>query len=289
MGFTMRVADIATRVVCDDPGVSLTVSGRSSRFVVPGGVADLTIRVEQPAALTDPDGEMLFDSGVVWQLFRERDGYVFSFRSSAAGPAPYRLARFNASFTAGEIRLNRSRLPNDNTAVEPLEYPLDELIMIHLLARGRGVEIHGCAVIDRDGAAYLFAGQSEAGKSTTARLWHEQQATVLSDDRVILRLRDNKVWVYGTPWHGEEDFACAASAPLDRIFFLEQGRANGVREIGGVAAAAQLVACCFAPFHDRAGMDFTLELLTTIIDRVPCSVLTFVPDPSAVQFVRARP
>jgi hypothetical protein len=230
---------------------------------------------------------MLFDSGVVWRLFRERDEYVFSLRSSAAGPAPYRLANFNTSFSAGRIRLNRSRLPND-TVVEPLEYPLDELIMIQLLARGRGVEIHGCAVIDQDGAAYLFAGQSEAGKSTTARLWHEQQATVLSDDRVILRLRDNKVWVYGTPWHGEEDFACAASAPLDRIFFLEQGRANSVRDIAGAAAAAQLVACCFAPFHDSAGMDFTLEFITTTIGRVPCSVLTFVPEPSAVQFVRAR-
>jgi hypothetical protein len=286
MGFTLRVADIATRVVCDDPGVSLAVSGRSNRFLVPDGVADLTIGVERAAALSDPGGDMIFDSGLVWRLFRERDEYVFSFRSSAAGPAPYRLARFNPAFTAGQIRLNRSRLPHD-TAVEPLEYPLDELIMIHLLARGRGVEIHGCAVLDQDGAAYLFAGQSEAGKSTTARLWHEQQATVLSDDRVILRLRGKEVWVYGTPWHGEEDFASPASAPLDRIFFLEQGRTNGLREIGRVAAVAQLVACCFPPFHDKAGLDFTLELLTTIIDCVPCSVLTFVPEPSAVQFVRA--
>jgi hypothetical protein len=287
MAFLMRVAGIATRVVCDEPGVTLGVSAPSSQFLVPEGHADVTIGVERAAGLTDPTGEKLFDSGVVWRLYRERDDFVFSFTSTATGPAPYRIARFNPSFTSGRIWLNRACLQND-AVLEPLEYPLDELLMINLLARGRGVEVHACGVIDQGGAAYVFAGPSEAGKSTMARLWHGERATVLSDDRVILRVRDGQVRVYGTPWHGEQDFACAASAPLERLFFLEQGRANGVRPIKGVEAAARLVACSFAPFHDAAGLDFTLDLLERIVDYVPCFVLTFVPEPSVVSFVRAR-
>lgn len=84
-------------------------------------------------------------------------------------------------------------------------------------------------MIDRDNTAYLFAGQSEAGKSTTARFWHDEGATILSDDRVVLRLRDGQVWVYGTPWHGEDAFAAPASAPLSRIFFLDHGPGNRAR------------------------------------------------------------
>jgi hypothetical protein len=288
MTFTLRVADIATRVVCDDPAVALTVSGAAGRFLVPHGQADVTIRVERAPHLAEPNGEKLFDSGLVWRLYRQGGDFVFSFTSASLTPVPYKLARFDPSFTSGTLYLNSGCLPDDR-AIEPLEFPLPELLMINLLARGRGVEIHGCGVIDRDGTAYLFAGQSEAGKSTTARFWHKEGATILSDDRVILRLRDGQVWIYGTPWHGEEEFAFPASAPLSRLFFLDHGLGNRVRPMRGAAALAQLFACSFPPFHDESGLNFTLELLTSIIDRVPCFELSFLPDARVVSFVRAQP
>lgn len=286
MAFTLRVADIATRVTCDEPGVALTVPEPGTRFLVAGARPDVTIRVERAPRLADPDLETLFDSGVVWRLYRDRGEFVFAFGSASLGSAPYRLARFNASFTRGTISLSRACLRDDAAALEPLEYPLDELLMINLLARGRGVEIHGCGVIDRDGAAYLFAGQSGAGKSTIARVWQEEGAAILSDDRVVLRVRDDRVWVYGTPWHGEADFASPASAPLGRLFFLEHGATNGARPMRAAAAAARLLTCSFPPFYDEAGLDFTLRLLADVVERIPCVELTFTPDAGVVDFVR---
>ncbi len=287
MAFTLRVADIATRVSCDDPAVALTVSGVASRFLVSGGEADVTIQVARPSHLTEPNGRRLFDSGLVWRLYREKDEFVFSFTSASLTPVPYKLARFNPSFTRGTVSFNGACLPADRV-LEPLEFPLAELLMINLLARGRlGVEIHGCGVIDRDNTAYVFAGQSQAGKSTTARLWHKEGATILSDDRVVLRPRDGQVWVYGTPWHGEEEFASPESAPLSKIFILAHGPENDVRPLRGVAALAQLFACSFPPFYDKEGMDVTLELLAGIIGCVPCFDLSFVPNARVVGFVRA--
>ena len=282
----LRVADIVTRVVCDDPGIALTVPDAGRAFLVSDDQPDVTIHVRRAGHLTNPAGASLFDSGAVWRLYRERSGFVFSLTSTALGPTPYRLAHFNTSFTSGTLWLDGASVPDG--AIEPLEYPLEELLMTNLLARGRGVEIHGCAVIDRDGCAYLFAGQSEAGKSTSARFWHHEGATILSDDRVILRLRDDRVWVYGTPWHGEHAFASPASAPLTRVFFLAHGVKNTVRPVKGARAAARFFSCCFPPFHDQAGLNFTLELLAAIVDRVPCFELTFVPDSSVVSFVRGR-
>ncbi len=164
---TLRVADITTRVVCDDSALGLTVSDASSRFLVPPGDTDepdVTTRVQRAPHLSQSPGDMLFDSGGTWRMYRERDDFVFSFVSTALGPAPYRLARFDTSFTRGTISFNGACIPN-HAALAPLEFPLDELLMINLLARGRGVEVHGCGVIDWNGSAYLFAGQSEAGKS----------------------------------------------------------------------------------------------------------------------------
>ena len=285
--FTLRIADIATRVVCDEPALTLKVSGASSRFLVSNGEADVTIRVQRAPSLHHPSGRKLFDSGCAWRLFRDGDDFIFSFVSTAAGPAPYQLARFNAAFTTGTILMNDAFL-EDSSAVAPLEFPLAELVTINVLARGRGVEIHGCGVVDRDGRAYLFAGQSEAGKTTSARLWHRAQALILSDDRVILRVRDGVVWMHGTPWHGESEFASPHSAPLTKIFFLEQASENAARPARGAAAAARLFACSFPPFHDQDGLSFTLSLLANIVERVPCFSLPFVPDATVVDFVRAQ-
>jgi hypothetical protein len=286
MTFTLRVADIATRVVCDEPAVALTVSGAARRFLVPEGPADVTIQVERASSLEDPQAKKLFDSGLVWRLYRDGGDFVFSFTSASLTPVPYKLARFDTSFTNGTVWFNRACLPDDRV-LEPLDFPLAELLMINLLARGRGVEIHGCGVIDRDSTAYVFTGQSQAGKSTIAHLWHNEGATILSDDRLVLCLRDGQVWVYGTPWHGEAEFAVPASAPLSRIFFLDHGLENRARPMRGAGALAQLFACSFPPFYDEAGLSFTLELLDNVIDRVPCAGLSFLPDAGVVSLVRA--
>ena len=118
---------------------------------------------------------MLFDSGGAWQLFQSDGEFLFTFRSSIGPPVPYKTARFNPTFTAGDVQLYRRHFddrPSD--AAYPLQYPLDELVMVHLLSQGKGVEIHGCGLLDRAGRAYLFVGQSGAGKSTMARLWVNQ-------------------------------------------------------------------------------------------------------------------
>src|SRR5258705_8910000 len=81
VSFMLRVADIATKVVCDDPAIVSTMSGAGSRFLVGDGAADSTIRVQSATRLTYPDAEKLFDSGEVWQLYRDRDEFIFTFTS----------------------------------------------------------------------------------------------------------------------------------------------------------------------------------------------------------------
>ena len=132
----------------------------------------------------------------------------------AARPAARtRSASFSDDFTEGEVAVRRDifagRLP-----LYPLQYPLDELLMVHLLARGRGVAIHGSGVVDADGRGTLFAGQSGAGKTTMARLWlSEPGVKILSDERVVLRQEGDDVWMYGTPWHGDGRIANQGRAP----------------------------------------------------------------------------
>src|SRR5574337_1204863 len=281
----IRIADITIALVSEDPGLALGVDESIQQFVVDETAPDVHVRAAWGDLHDQNGGEKLFDSGGLWQLYAEGGSYCFVCISPFFGSVPYKVARFNRDFTSGEVCLHRSYL-SSRASVYPLEYPLDELLLTNLLARGRGVEVHACGVVDAEGRGHLFLGQSGAGKSTMARLWQKTgKAQILSDDRIILREVDERLWMYGTPWHGEAELACQARAPLTEIVFLRRGRRNELVPLGGAEAAAHLFACSFPPFYSREGLDFTLGFLEQVVNSVQCYDLTFVPDESVVDFV----
>jgi hypothetical protein len=170
--------------------------------------------------------------------------------------------------------------------VYPLEYPLDELLMIHRLSQGEGVEVHAVGISDENGRGHLFLGHSGAGKSTTARLWLDRPGVrILSDDRIILRARDGQIWMYGTPWHGDAGIASPDSALLTGIYLLEHGNSNEQFLLPPGRAAAELFTRSFVTHHSGEGIRFTLEFLDRVARAVPCSIFKFVPDESAVEAI----
>lgn len=271
-------------------GLEIAPGRASVPFVVRRGTPDVRIDVSARDLARDPDEEgaraCLFDSGGAWRLYRHDEGFLYRVFSSTLADVPYKIAIFSEDFRRGRIVLHRPFFTGD-APVDPLEYPLDELLVISLLARGRGVEVHACGVADGDAAGYLFVGQSGAGKSTMARLWlAERDAVILSDDRVVLRAADDGVWMYGTPWHGEEPLAAPRRARLDRVFFLHHHHAHEIAPVRRADAVARLFAASFLPFHDRAAVAFTMELLEAIVGRVRGFDLRFTPASTVLDIIR---
>lgn len=280
------IAGVSMALTSDDPEMRFAVGGASKLFVVEESDADSTVRAVWGDLSDEAGGELLFDSGALWQLFRDGDGYLFRFTTPYYGAIPYKVARFNADFTSGEVLMHRPYF-DTSTQVNPLEYPLDELLMLNLLSQGRGAELHSCGVVDATGAGYLFSGQSGAGKTTTARFWEQEAgARILSDDRIILRETDGHFKMYGTPWHGEGELSSPHSAPLKSIFFLKHEARNELVALSRVEAAARLFSCSFPTFHNRDGLDFTLAFYDEVTRRVPCYELGFLPDEGVVEFIR---
>jgi hypothetical protein len=281
----LNIAGI-TIAISSDSTLPIAPDGATGKFVCDGARADVQVRVGWGDPIEPRTSDLWFDSGKgLWRLYRADFGWRFVFNSPPLGPLPYQTARFNQDFTEGEIEV-RPRVFANRLPLYPLHYPLDELLMVHLLSQGRGVEIHGSGIVTPDGVGVLFVGQSGAGKTTMAKLWLSHPGVrILSDERVILRLEGDTIWMHGTPWHGVGRLANPGRGPLKRVFFLGHGTNNEIAALSRTESIARLFSCGFTPFHDARGLEYTLGFLEQVVMRCRCEALRFLPDRTAVAFV----
>jgi energy-coupling factor transporter ATP-binding protein EcfA2 len=190
--------------------------------------------------------------------------------------------------------MNDECLSHFHWRVPPLGYPLDELLIMHRLTQEQAIELHGVGIVGPNGSTNLFVGHSGAGKSTTARLWTSmREVKILSDDRIIVRespARElqpgddpRRIYMYGTPWHGEGCFALPQRAPLQQIFVLEHGQGNVLTRLTRSQSVAELFARAFVPFHRHEYVDHALTFLERLAGTIPCYRYSFEPDERAVE------
>jgi len=288
-------ASVESRIALSIGGISFGVSSFGDlklalepaliEFASNNPACDVEIAAAWAGHLELPATAPVFQSGGLWSAYPEDGGFSLYFQTAYLGSAPYKKAHFDSRFTRGRVELLK-RYFDPELPVYPLEYPLDELLMIHRLSTGHGVEVHGCGVLTSDGLGRLFVGHSGAGKSTTSRLWLNQPGVrVLSDDRIILRERGGHIIMHGTPWHGDAGLAAQASGRLDRIFLLEHGSANEIIPLEPSRAVAELFTRTFVPHHSPGGLEHVLQFTEQIARKVPVSLFRFVPDTNAVEAI----
>ena len=283
----VRIANIVFAMSSEQP-IELIRLEDAYRDFLCTGEPEVTIRASYTGLPQIPlrNEDRVFDSEMVWSLYRSGGRNILALKSPVSGPLPYRIAAFDDDFRHGEVyNLNPESDPTqDGFLSNPLEFPLSEVLMVCLLARGRGLMIHACG-IDDGGRGYLFAGNSTHGKSTMAGLWKDE-GLILNDDRIVLRLHDGHFWMHGTPWHGDYTDVSPQGVPLERVFFLRHEEANRTDRKEDATAATMLLTRCFPPLWDEEGMRFTLDFCAQLVADVPCYELGFVPDMGIVDFVR---
>lgn len=233
--------------------------------------------------------KMIFSNERTWSLYQRKDKNLLWLDSGSSEEPSERVVILDNAFKKGDIFYKAPGWEEDKNCVsDPLSYPFDQIFMINLLSRKIGFLVHSCG-IDFQGEGLLFVGSSGAGKSTMANLWGENDATkILSDDRIVIRNVDGVFRIYGTPWMGTARFAKPDSAQLKKVFFLKQGSENKVTPISAAEAASRLLRASFAPFWDKAGMDFTLDLCSELFRRIQPYELAFLPDVGILDIIKEK-
>lgn len=102
--------------------------------------------------------------------------------------------------------------------------PSDQIFLARALPRWGGAFIHAAGV-SLGGHGLLFAGPSDAGKSTIVKMLKDK-AEILCDDRIIVRKGARGFDIHGSWSHGEVPLVSAGSAPLRAVLFLRQAKEN---------------------------------------------------------------
>ena len=142
--------------------------------------------------------------------------------------------------------------------------------------------MRGRTEADGDGTAgqgLLFVGHSDAGKSTTVELVKGalgERATILCDDRNIVRRWPDGFHVHGTWSHGDVPAVSSAGPPLRAILFLEQAAENEIAPLTDRSAVWQrLLVTLIRPLVTADWMEKSMDVLQAIVDEVPCHTMRF--------------
>lgn len=145
------------------------------------------------------------------------------------------------------------------------------------------VAIHSsCAV--KDGKAVLFLGESGTGKSTHTGLWrkHIEGTDLLNDDSPIIRVSENEIWVYGSPWSGKTACHKQERHPLAACVRLSQSKENRISRLPILQSYAALHPSCPPTFaYDSKLYDRIGNIIESIITSKPVYHLGCLPDKEA--------
>lgn len=134
-----------------------------------------------------------------------------------------------------------------------------------------GMMLHASAVV-MDGKAYLFSAPCGTGKSTHTGIWRrvfgDDRAVILNDDKPALRFEDGTWYAYGTPWSGKTDQNLNIRAEVAGICFLHQAKENSITPFTGPKVIHALLEQTSRPARAEYRIKL-MELLDQLITQVP--------------------
>ena len=128
-----------------------------------------------------------------------------------------------------------------------------------------------CSCLKYKDEAIIFTAPSGTGKSTHAALWRRHfgdEVEMINDDKPLVREKDGRFIIYGTPWNGKHGIGANISAPIKSVVFLSQAPENKASAISPIEALTLILQQTVLP-SDKAVLSKLLDMLGRMVESVP--------------------
>jgi hypothetical protein len=251
-GVTVEIGGVPIELRTTDEKFQRVIEDRYAGFLNPCAVPALRFEIELTEARAGSDEDVsVHKQGETWCMQRG------DFR-----------AEWNLKSREGWIR----------QCANP--YSIDTVLRIThslLLAMEGGFQLHASSAI-RNGRAFVFAGVSGTGKTTTARL-APRDAVVLTDEISYVRRMGSGYRAYGTPFAGElAQSGANESAPIKQVCLLRQSLENRLRPVGQAEATRTLMRHVLFFAQDKELVEQVLDSVVRFVSRVEVVEMEFTRD-----------
>ena len=241
-GYNLKIAGYNIRLETSENGPDLVPEDRFLRSVCNSTNYDILIKVHSGTFKLSEDAERVFVAPYVveihgykikrsdnfWSVYKHN--YDLFIVTNFPDSTPKKRAVLKFSLFAGEWDL---WLEGAGDTTDPLEYPLDGLILYYLTAINDNIMMHASGILHAD-HGYLFSGISGKGKTTLARLWENLGAKVIHDDRLIIRNIEGAYRMFSIPVKSSCQCYFLPFSPAEFTTVVEQvtnGRIVTIRQI----------------------------------------------------------
>jgi hypothetical protein len=288
--YNLNIAGYIIRFETTVTGLELTPSERFLRSISTGREPDVLIRIHTGIFDFPADAVQVFHAPYVeeingilihnqikfWSVWEDSSDLFIQTIFPLSSPEKKGVLRFSLRGREWDMWFAGA-----GKEIDPLEYPLDGLILYYLAVIHGDIMIHASG-ITISGNGYLFSGISGKGKSTMAKIWENSGAKVIHDDRLILRNTRSGYRMYNTPIYSNDK---PVDSPLTRIFIIDHGIENNLLPVTGATAVSTIMSNCIQHNWDQEIITGLLDSVSTMCGKIPVARLSFKPDSSIIDYI----
>jgi hypothetical protein len=288
--YNLNIADYIIRFESSDDGPDLVPSQRFLRNICDKNNSDIHIRVHSGQYILPNNAVKVFNAPFIEEIDgvqvkkRNRFWSIYKYQNDLFVDIVFPYTSKNKKAVLKYSLTDRDWdlwITGDSPETDPMEYPLDGLILYYLTVMHGDIFIHASGV-NISGKGYLFSGISGKGKSTMAKLWESAGARVIHDDRLILRNTGTGYMMFNTPVYCNDE---PGESAISKIFLIEHGGKNELIPVRGASAVSLVMANCIQHNWDSEMIARLLGSVSIMCSSVPVVRLSFRPDRNVIDHI----
>jgi hypothetical protein len=260
------------RNICTDSGADILINVLSGPFKLP----EDSERVFHAPFVEEINGIKTKKSDNFWSIYKHRSDIFIKTILPYSGSKKQAILKFSLNTREWDLYFEGA-----GNETDPLEYPLDGLILYYLTVLHGDIMIHASGV-NHSGSGYLFCGVSGKGKTTLAKLWDGAGGKVIHDDRLIIRNIAGSYKMFNTPVYNNDD---PAESPLTRIYIIEHGTENRLVSVKGATAVSLVMANCIQHNWNPEIIARLMGTVSIMCGSIAVVTLSFRPDNSIIDYI----